>query len=109
MTPRTATPGLPDDLQAGLKRLKLSAIRRHGADILLTARTQRWAPDETLRVLELEITARDESNCRNRMTAARFPDDKTLEGFNLAESSIAGPAKTTSSRSTGSPGPTTCA
>jgi DNA replication protein DnaC len=83
------TPVLPDDLQAGLKRLKLSAIRHQGADILLTAKTQRWAPEETLRVLvELEITARDESNCRNRMTAARFPVDKTLEGFNLSESSI---------------------
>ncbi|MGD9706029.1 MAG: IS21-like element helper ATPase IstB [Acidimicrobiia bacterium] len=82
-------PVLPDDLQAGLKRLKLSAIRRQAADILLTAKTQRWAPEETLRVLvELEITARDESNCRNRMTAARFPVDKTLDGFNLTESSI---------------------
>ena len=29
------TPVLPDDLQAGLKRLKLSAIRREAADILL--------------------------------------------------------------------------
>lgn len=82
-------PTLPDDLQAGLKRLKLSAIRREAADILLTAKTQRWAPEETLRVLvELEIQARDESNCRNRMTAARFPVDKTLDGFNLTESSI---------------------
>jgi DNA replication protein DnaC len=82
-------PVLPDDLQAGLKRLKLSAIRREAADILLTAKTQRWTPEETLRVLvELEITARDESNCRNRMTAARFPVDKTLDSFNLAESSI---------------------
>jgi DNA replication protein DnaC len=89
MSPRTATPVLPDDLQAGLKRLKLSTIRRDGADILLTAKTQRWAPEEILRVLvELEIAARDESNCRNRMTAARFPVDKTLDGFNLAESSI---------------------
>jgi DNA replication protein DnaC len=89
MSPQTATPELSDDLQAGLKRLKLSAIRRQGADVLLTARTQRWAPEETLRVLvELEIAARDQSNCRTRMTAARFPVDKTLEGFNLAESSI---------------------
>jgi DNA replication protein DnaC len=89
MSPRTATPTLPDDLQAGLKRLKLSAIRRQGADILLTAKTQRWAPEEILRVLvDMEIAARDESNRRNRMTAARFPVDKTLEGFDLAESSI---------------------
>ena len=89
-------PVLPDDLQAGLKRLKLSTIRREAADILLTAKTQRWAPEETLRVLvELEIAARDESNCRNRMTAARFPVDKTLDAFNLTESSSRPPATTT--------------
>ena len=59
-------PTLPDDLEAGLKRLKLSTIRRQAPDVLLTARTQRWTPEETLRVLvELEIQARDESNCRN--------------------------------------------
>jgi DNA replication protein DnaC len=89
MSARAVTPELSQDLQAGLKRLKLSAMRRQGADILLTARTQRWTPEETLRVLvELEIAARDESNCRTRMTAARFPVDKTLDEFDLAESSI---------------------
>jgi DNA replication protein DnaC len=84
----TAAP-LPEDLEAGLKRLKLATIRRQGPDVLLTAKTQRWTPEETLRVLvELEIAARDESNCRNRLTAARFPVDKTLAEFDLAESSI---------------------
>jgi DNA replication protein DnaC len=89
MSPRTAAPVLPADLEAGLKRLKLSTIRRQGADVLLTARTQRWTPEETLRVLvNAEIASRDESNCRARMTAARFPALKTLAEFNLAESSI---------------------
>ena len=56
---------------------------------MLTAKTQRWTPEETLRVLvELEIAARDESNCQHRLAAARFPVDKTLAEFNLAESSI---------------------
>jgi DNA replication protein DnaC len=87
---RTTTPvSLPDDLEAGLKRLKLSTIRRQAPELLLTAKTQRWAPEETLRVLvELEIAARDESNTRNRLTAARFPVAKTLAEFDLAESSI---------------------
>ncbi|MDF1527457.1 MAG: IS21-like element helper ATPase IstB, partial [bacterium] len=50
---------------------------------------QRWAPEETLRVLvNLEITARDESNTRSRLKAARFPVEKTLDEFNLTESSI---------------------
>ena len=90
MSPRTAPAPLPDDLEAGLKRLKLSTIRRQAPELLLTAKTQRWSPEETLRVLvELEIAARDESNCRHRLTAARFPVDKTLDEFNLDESSIA--------------------
>jgi DNA replication protein DnaC len=57
--------------------------------VLLTAKTQRWTPEETLRVLiEMEVVARDESNTRSRMKAARFPVEKTLDEFNLAESSI---------------------
>ena len=89
MSPRTAAAPLPADLEAGLKRLKLSTIRRDGPDVLLTAKTQRWTPEETLRVLvDMEIASRDASNCRHRMTAARFPVVKTLAEFNLAESSI---------------------
>jgi hypothetical protein len=65
-------PALAADLEAGLKRLKLSAIRRQAPDILATARTQCWAPDEVLRVLVgAEITARDASNTRNRMAAGQ--------------------------------------
>ena len=57
--------------------------------MLATAKAQRWAPDEVLRVLvEAEITSRDAANCRNRMSAARFPIDKTLDEFHLTESSI---------------------
>ena len=89
MSTQPATPTLSADLEAGLKRLKLAAIRRQAPDILLTAQTQRWKPEETLRVLvDLEITARDEANTRNRMTTARFPVHKTLDEFNVDESSI---------------------
>jgi DNA replication protein DnaC len=87
-TPSTP-PTLPSDLEAGLRRLRLGTIRRNAPEVLLTAKTQRWAPEETLRVLvDLEIAARDQSNTRARMTAARFPVEKTLDEFNLAESSI---------------------
>jgi len=89
MTTPSTPPSLPADLEAGLRRLKLAAIRRAAPEILLTARTQRWKPEETLRVLvDLEIAARDQSNCRNRMTAARFPVNKTLDEFNIDESTI---------------------
>jgi len=82
-------PALPSDLEAGLRRLKLAAIRRQAPQVLVTAKTQRWTPEETLRVLvDAEVTARDESNMATRMKAARFPVEKTLTEFNQAESSI---------------------
>lgn len=82
-------PSLPSDLEAGLRRLKLAAIRHNAPEVLLTAKTQRWTPEETLRVLvEMEVVARDESNTRSRMKTARFPVEKTLDGFHLDESSI---------------------
>ena len=84
-----APPPLAPDLAAGLKRLKMAAMRRLAPDLLVTARTQRWAPEEFLRTLvEAEITARDESNARNRMRLAAFPVTKTLGEFDVAASSI---------------------
>jgi DNA replication protein DnaC len=84
-----APPPLTADLAAGLKRLKMAAMRRLAPELLVTARTQRWAPEEFLRTLvEAEITARDESNARNRMRQAAFPVTKTLAEFDLAASSI---------------------
>ena len=80
---------LAPDVEAALRRLRLAAIRREAPDVLATAKAQRWTPEEVLRVLvEAEITSRDASNTRNRMTAARFPIDKTLDEFRLDQSSI---------------------
>ena len=85
---RTPVP-LDAGVEAGLRRLRLAAIRRSAPEVLATARAQRWAPDEVLRVLvEAEIASRDESNRRNRLAAARFPIGKTLDEFRLPESSI---------------------
>ena len=80
---------LAADLDAALRRLKLAAVRRLAPEVLVTARTRRWAPDELLRtLLEAELTARDASNTRARLPAAGFPVTKTLEGFDISESSI---------------------
>jgi DNA replication protein DnaC len=80
---------LAPDLHAGLRRLKLAAMRALAPELLVTAKTQRWAPEELLRTLvEAEITARDASNARNRLKAAAFPVAKTLEEFDAAASSI---------------------
>jgi hypothetical protein len=55
-------PSLPADLDAGLRRLKLAAIRGTSPDVLITAKTQRWTPVEVLRTLvETELAARDPS------------------------------------------------
>jgi DNA replication protein DnaC len=82
-------PDLPADLDAGLRRLKLATVRRAAPEVLLTAKTQRWTPEEVLRTLiEAEIASRDASNTANRLKAAAFPVAKTLDGFDVAASSI---------------------
>ena len=84
-----AAPPLAADLADGLRRLKLAAMRRLAPELLVTARTQRWAPEELLRTLvEAEISARDASNARTRLKAAAFPVTKTLDEFDLGVSSV---------------------
>ena len=82
-------PVLPGDLESGLRRLRLGAMRRLAPELLLTAKTQRWKPEEFLRTLvETEIASRDASNARGRLKAASFPVAKTLEDFDVAASSV---------------------
>ncbi|WP_308252435.1 IS21-like element helper ATPase IstB [Pseudonocardia sp. KRD291] len=89
MTAKTP-PTLAPDLVDGLRRLKLAAMRQLAPELLVTAKTQRWAPEELLRTLiEAEISARDASNARNRAKAAAFPVTKTLDEFDRTASSIA--------------------
>ncbi|WP_072816412.1 IS21-like element helper ATPase IstB [Rhodococcus zopfii] len=84
-----AAAALPADLDAGLRRLKLATVRRTAAEVLQTAKTQRWTPEEVLRTLiEAELAARDASNIAARLKAAAFPVAKTLDSFIVAESSI---------------------
>jgi len=72
-----------------LRRLKLATVRRTAAEVLQTAKTQRWTPEEVLRTLiEAELSARDASNIAARLKAAAFPVAKTLDSFIVAESSI---------------------
>jgi DNA replication protein DnaC len=100
MTPSPATqpvapkpiPDLPADLEAGLRRLKLAAVRRTAPEVLQVAKTQRWTPEEVLRTLiEAEIAGRDASNTANRLKAAAFPVVKTLDGFDVSASSVPQP------------------
>jgi DNA replication protein DnaC len=57
--------------------------------LLVTAKAQRWNPEEFLRTLiEAEIAARDASNTRNRLKVAVFPVTKTLDEFDRTVTSI---------------------
>jgi DNA replication protein DnaC len=86
----TATPPpLAPDIEAGLRRLRLSAIRALAPEVMVMAKTQRWKPEEFLRTLiEAEITSRDLSNARARMKVAAFPVTKTLDDFDIGASSV---------------------
>jgi len=85
----TAAPALAPDLVEGLRRLKLATMRQLAPELLRTAKTQRWAPEELLRTLvEAEIAARDASNARTRLKSAAVPVTKTFDEFDLAVSSI---------------------
>lgn len=87
-----AAPPLAPDIAAGMRRLKLATMRQLAPDLLITARTQRWAPEELLRTLiEAEITARDASNAATRMKTAAFPVTKTLDELDRSACSIPGP------------------
>ncbi len=57
MAATTPSP-LSAEVEHGLRRLKLASIRQVAPEMLVTAKTQRWAPEELLRALvEVEITA----------------------------------------------------
>ena len=67
----------------------MAAMRGLAPELLVTAKTQRWAPGEFLRTLiEAELAARDASNARTRLKTAAFPVAKTVDEFDVAASSI---------------------
>src|SRR5206468_3164699 len=79
------------DLVRALERA--TRFRRFSAaDVLQTARTQRWPPEDVLRALvAAEITARDRANQRLRLKAASFPVPKSLDDFDSVASVIPAP------------------
>ena len=80
---------LDPQLLEGLKRLKLRRMRHLAPQVCLTARTQRWRPEELLRVLvDEECKARDESNRLARHRQAGFPVIKDLDGFDLGATNL---------------------
>jgi DNA replication protein DnaC len=70
------------ELGAGLRRLKLRRARELAPELLQTARTQRWRPEELLAVLvREEIEARERSNLARRLKVAGFTGRKPLRAW----------------------------
>ncbi|MFD9367866.1 IS21-like element helper ATPase IstB [Streptomyces sp. NPDC060020] len=83
-----------DEAIALTRRLKLPHIRRAMAEIIPTAKAQRWDPAEIVRALLAEEAAgRDAANLRTRRTRATFPTGKTFHIWNEEASSIPVPTQ----------------
>lgn len=84
-----------DEAIALTRRLKLPHIRRAMAEVIPTAKAQRWEPAEVVRALLAEEAAgRDAANLRTRRTRAAFPTGKTFHIWNEEASSIPVPTQT---------------
>ncbi|TCJ70514.1 UNVERIFIED_ORG: DNA replication protein DnaC [Dietzia maris] len=91
---RPASPPLPADLDAVLRRLRLPHIRRHAPEVIATAKAQRWDPAEVLRaLLAEEATGRDRASLATRRAAAGFPTGKTFDAWDESVSSIPAPTQ----------------
>ncbi len=75
-----ASPPLPSELEALLRRLRLPYLRRAAPDVIANATAQRWAHAEVLKVLLAEEAAgRDQATIRTRRRASGLPAGKTFE------------------------------
>ena len=80
-----STPTLTRDLVVAQARaLKLPGLARVFESVARQARDAHWAYEEYLHdVLSAEQTSRHESVMRQRLREARFPEVKTLDGFDF--------------------------
>jgi DNA replication protein DnaC len=77
-----------------LRQLRLPHMRRSAADLLATAKAQRWDPAEAVRaLLTEELTGRQASSIGTRRRAAGFPTGKTFDGWDETVSSIPAPTQ----------------
>lgn len=87
-------PPLPDELTALLRRMRLPYLRAAAPDVLATARSQRWDPAETLRVLLAEeVAGRDDATRAAHRRSAGLPAGKTFASWREADSSIPTPTQ----------------
>ncbi|MEU9507137.1 IS21-like element helper ATPase IstB [Micromonospora sp. NPDC048170] len=97
ITPLRVTGAAGDPLTEAIeltRRLKLPHLRRAMADLIPTAKAQRWDPAEVVRVLLAEEAAgRDQANLRTRRKRAAFPAGKTFGDWDEQASSIPRPTQ----------------
>ena len=90
--PATVTAPLNDPLSEAIeltKRLRLPYLRKAMADVVPTAKAQRWDPAELVRILLAEEAAgRDAATLRSRRKRASFPAGKTFDAWDENTSSI---------------------
>lgn len=85
-------PGLPEELDALLRRLRLPHVRASAPQVIATARAQRWEPAEVLKALfSAEVAGRERSALATRRAEAAFPTGKTFDAWDQARSSIPDP------------------
>ncbi len=75
-----------------LSKLRLPHMRASAAELLATAKAQRWEPAEAVRALLVEeLTGRQRSSVAIRRRAAGFPTGKTFDVWDDDLSSIPTP------------------
>jgi DNA replication protein DnaC len=86
--------GIDADLERLTRRLRLPYLRHSAPDVLTTAKAQRWAPAEIIRVLLTEEEhGRDQATTSIRRRKARLPTGKTFDAWDPAISSIPAPTQ----------------
>lgn len=91
MSPVTTTPppALPPEVEQQLRALKMPHARAVAAELLATAKSQRWEPVEVLRaLLAEELAGRSKSVIAARRKAARFPSGKTFDTWDPQLSTV---------------------
>ncbi|MDN5703795.1 MAG: IS21-like element helper ATPase IstB [Yaniella sp.] len=80
---------LDSGLYEAMKALSMPHARRQAAELLETARVQRWGPHETLAaVLDIEVAGRQAVSLQRRLRALGVPESKTLATFNAELSTV---------------------
>jgi DNA replication protein DnaC len=93
MSITTTAAALDPGLFDAMKYLNMPHARREAAELLETARVQRWGPHETLAaILDIEVSGRQAVSLQRRLRALGVPDSKTLKTFDPQLSTV--PAQT---------------